>query len=78
MKDILGNEIEVGDYIAIAQCQTKGGSPSIGIAQIWNIVEGKNGSVRIFYTPLDYCVSTLGNYITSKYKFIKINYKRRQ
>jgi len=75
MKDILGNEIEVGDYIAIAQ---KGCGISLGIAQIWDIVEGKNGSVRIFYTPLDYCVSTPGNYITSKYKFIKINYKRQQ
>lgn len=75
MTDILGNEIEVGDYIAIAQ---KGCGISLGIAQIQNIVEGKNGSIRIFYTPLDYCVWTPGNYITSKYKFIKINNKRQQ
>jgi len=77
MTDILGNEVAVGDYIAIAQCQTKGGSPSLGIAQISDIYVGsKSGFVRIFYTPLDNCVSTPGNYISSKYKFIKINYKQ--
>lgn len=71
--DLVGNEVFAGDYIAIAQTQTKGGCPSIGIAQVKEVTIGKNGGVKIHFIPKDYCVSTLGNYLTSRFKFIKLN-----
>lgn len=70
--DRVGNEVFAGDYIAIAQTQTKGGSPSLGIAQVKEITIGKNGGVKVHFIPKDYCVSTLGNYLTSRFKFIKL------
>lgn len=70
--DLVGNEVFAGDYIAVAQTHTRGGSPSIGIAQVKEITIGKNGGVKIHYIPIDHCVITLGNYLTSRFKFIKL------
>lgn len=70
--DLVGNEVFAGDYIAIAQCK-KGCSPSIGVAQVKEITIGKNGGVKVHFIPKDYCDSTLGNYLTSRFKFIKLN-----
>lgn len=71
--DLVGNEVFAGDYIAIAQTHTKGGCPSIGIAQVKEITIGKGGGVKVHFIPKGYCDSTLGNYLTSRFKFIKLN-----
>lgn len=70
--DLVGNEVFAGDYIAIAQTHTKGGCPSIGIAQVKEITIGKGGGVKVHYIPKNHCVITLGNYLTSRFKFIKL------
>lgn len=70
--DLVGNEVFAGDYIAIAQ-GWKGRSPSIGVAQVKEITIGKNGGVKVHFTPKYCCESTLGNYLTSRFKFIKLN-----
>ena len=69
--DLVGNEVFAGDYIAIAQ-GWKGRSPSIGVAQVKEITIGKNGGVKVHFIPKDYCESTFGNYLTSRFKFIKL------
>ena len=69
--DLVGNEVFAGDYIAIAQ-GNKRCSPSIGVAQVKEITVGKNGGVKVHFIPTDYCNRTLGNYLTSRCKFIKL------
>ena len=77
--DLVGNEVFAGDFIAIAQTHTRGGSPSIGIAQVKEITIGKNGGVKVHFIPKDYCDSTLGNYLTSRFKFVKLkDYEQRE
>ena len=62
MTDRLGNEVNVGDFIAIAN-STGTSNAEIAIAQVTNVT----GS-RVYYEVIS--GRLYGSYITSSYKFI--------